>query len=452
MPWPGAVCSERLGASPSEPAPSAPFVIPLSAVTVEGQVDAAAIVAELEKAVPRRVAERRALDVGGLAGRLSFQVDRRAFSLGLEGDALFVGVELRGDASLCKPLGLLGCVEYASCQPAARAKVAMSLLLDERYQLARPLVEIPITRRCTLTALEIDVTGDIAREADRQAAGIRARIVEALPDPGPSVESLWRALGTSVPVGLGVCARVMPKALVQSGPRLAEGVVSLALGVEGEVVIESPCGQAAPSPPLPSPRVERGAVPGVWLRIPLVQSWDEVGRAVARSLALAEPRAGSEVVHVTDVQARPGPGASEGGVTLLVTLAGRVCGQVALDARAVLSPTGDGFALTQVRAAEGEQARAGAVTPGLDLAALAAEIERRAHISAAVDVPGLPRDIDRITAALLGPQPDAAVGDLAPAVRVSMKSAALEDPFSAAAGLTSLIVARGDATARLETR
>jgi hypothetical protein len=454
--WPGALCEVRV---PPAPAPAggsaaAPMRVPTSRVTVDVRVGAGSILEQLERAAPRRVVERRGVGMG-VAGRLSFAVDRGAFQLGLERDDLVVGVELVGDAELCKPLGLFGCVPYASCRPAAHAHAAVSLMLDPAYGLPPSRVDIPITRRCTLTALDIDVTGEVQSEANRQADSIRKQIDGGLPSLALPIASLWKSLGTSVPVGLGACARVYPTAVVQSGPRVREGLITLGVGAEGEVLVESPCRPALPSPPLPPPRLDRTAEPGVDLMVPLVLSWVEVGRAVARSLALAEPVAGREVLHVTDVRAEPAAteeARARGGVRLLLSVAGRVCGELALDATVGAAPSGDALLLLGVAPSAGEQARAAA--PGLDLAELAAVIERLVRIGLPVEVPAIPRNIDRIAAALLGPQGGAGSGSerLTSEINVSMRSASVEHVSSSREGLAAIVHAVGEATVKVRSR
>ncbi|MFO0662005.1 MAG: DUF4403 family protein [Polyangiaceae bacterium] len=137
--------------------------ISTSRVVVEVQVDAPALLGSLEKGVPKRVASARRVSLGD-AGRLSYTVDRGPFSARIENDALVVETRVDASAEICKPLGLLGCVEYATCAPGALAQARLPLLLQPSYRFPPPQVSIPVTRRCTLTALDIDVTGRVQRE------------------------------------------------------------------------------------------------------------------------------------------------------------------------------------------------------------------------------------------------------------------------------------------------
>jgi hypothetical protein len=387
--------------------------------------------------VPKRVVEQRKVDAGA-AGRMDILVDRGPFAVSLAGDELAIEVDLAGEASLCKPLGMFGCVHLASCRPGAHARAAVSLVLTPGLELSPSKVAIPVTRPCTLTALGVDVTGRVQHEADVRAQAIRAEIDRGVPVVQPLAAELWNALGASVPVGAGACARVRPTALVQSGPRRDGDAVALGLGVEGEVVVETPCTPAVRSGPMPAPRLDRSVVPGVELAIPVMASWDEIGHAVARSLAGTEIRAGREVVRITDATIEPA-GAS---ARVIVTVAGRSCGRVAL----IGAPVAD--AVGQVRFPAlapdaGEVARAHAAAPGLDVNELARAVADKLRLPPRLDVAAVPRRIDRTARALL---PRDATG---PDVEIAMHDARVDRAEITPRGLSVVLVATGSATVRL---
>ncbi len=321
------VCASRL--RDDVPPPTAPgvLVVPSSRLVVEIRVDTDGLLAALEAAIPRRVVERRGLVLGD-AGKLDFTVDRGPFELGLAGDRLTLSVDLSGSARLCKPLGGLACVPYASCDPLARGRAEVSLVLGDDLRVPGSRVEIPITRRCTLTALEVDVTKDLEAEAAVRARQIRDEIDQAVPALEPLVRDTWRALATSVALGKHACARIAPTGLVQTGPHLDGRAMRIGVGVTGEVRVESPCRDAPPAPPLPRPSLDRGAAPGLRLTFPAIVSWDEASRAVAERVTGERIEVDGEPLRVTSAVVVP----DGAGLRVRLTLVGRTCGTLTLRA------------------------------------------------------------------------------------------------------------------------
>lgn len=439
--WPGALCEQRLPGAPLA-AEVPPDPQPLrSRVLVEARIEIAAALAELERSLPRRLAERRDVELGD-PGRLSFTIDRGPFSLALSGDELSIDVDLRGQAEVCKPVPLLGCVGYASCSPGGHARASLQLLLGEDYRLLPSRVQIPVTRPCTLSALGIDMTAEVQAQANRQADEIHGRIDGTLPELGETVTALWRSLATTVPLGASSCARISPQEVLQTGPRLGEKYLSVGLGVEGEIAVLAPCLPSPAPSPLPSLRTARDAAPGVDLRIPLRTSWPEVGLALTRALALAEPQAGDEVFHVTEATAAPGP---EGKVRLGFTLAGRSCGQVSFDTTPEARP--DGLFFTRLTPAPGESERLRAAGSRLDLVALGGAVESRLRLPLPAEVSGMHRRIEGLTARLLGGEGDG--GPLRYRLAVKLLPARVEGAQVTREGLAALVAVAGEAVVEL---
>ncbi|MCC6644691.1 MAG: DUF4403 family protein [Polyangiaceae bacterium] len=434
--WPGPLCHARVSGAPAAAAEAAALSVPTSRVMVDVVVPVDAMKAALERAVPAELVDRRGVDVGQ-AGQLSLRVTRGAFAVSARGDDLVVDVDLFGRASFCKPLGLLGCVSYASCEPAAHGRAEVTLALDGQYRLPPSRVEIPITRACTMTALGLDVTDDFSKEAAAQARTIRERIDGGVPAVAELVADLWRALGTSVPLGNGACARLSPRAVVQTGLRARGATLSLGVGAEGEIVVESPCRASAPSATIPPPRITRDAATGVHLEVPVVVSWEQASLALARALSAHEPRVGAERVHVTDARAEP----DGDRVRLVLALSGRTCGQIALTARP--SPREDlaRIDLVELAPLAGESARS-----GLDLELLARELAPHLSLPLPLNPAAVPRRIDKIAATLLAH--DASDPD-APSLQVSMHKASLQRAEVRREGVVGALVADGDATVSL---
>lgn len=410
-----------------------------SRVLIEARMETKKALEELERTLPRRLVERRNVELGD-PGRLSFTIDRGPFSFLLEGEELTVGVDLRGQAEVCKPVAFLGCVGYASCAPEGQARASLKLLLGEDYRLLPSRVQIPVTRPCTLSALGLDMTAEVQAQANRQADEIHQRIDGALPGLGDTIASVWRALSTTVALGNKACARIVPRGVLQTGPRLRDGWLSGALGIEGDIQVQSPCVASSPPPAMPRPRLVQEE-PGVELHIPLVTSWDEVGLTLTRSLALAEPRVGGEIVHITEVRAGPG---NDGKVRLLMTLAGRSCGQVALDAIAEARP--DGLFLRALAPAPGEQERLG----GVAFEGFGAPLEGRLRLPLPAEVSGMHRRIEALTARLL--EPEGAEGGLRYRVSVKLSPVQVERAQISGEGVAALISVKGGVQVDLAPR
>jgi hypothetical protein len=231
---------------------------------------------------------------------------------------------------------------------------------------------------------------------------------------------------------------------VQTGLRQRGGVLSVGLGVGAEVVVESPCGPAAPAGPTPSPRLEPAAEPGIDLVFPTILAWPAVQLAVSRSLSAAEFRAGSEVVHLTDARVVPGP---DGRVALGVVVAGRACGELWFEGSPALR---DGAAtLGDLTPAPGQQESASRVAPGLDLAALGAAIGAKIRVASPVDMAGLPGRIERLSARLLAGE---AAGPLQPEIHVIMGPAHADQALARREGLVVVVRARGEALVKVRPR
>jgi hypothetical protein len=441
--WPGALCDTRFDAAPPAVTEAPALVVPRSRVLVDVQVDTGEVLRELDHAVPRRIAERRGLDIGD-AGRLSFVVDRGPFGVRLAGADLIVEVDLAGEAEVCKPLGLLGCVGYATCSPRAHASAGLRLLIGDDYRLPPSRVTIPVTRPCTLTAFGLDVTGEIQQQTNRQAEAIRSRIDAALPELGPTVEALWKALGTSVPLGGNTCVRIAPREVVQTGPRQSGGVFSVGVGVGAQVVVESPCGPAITAGPTPRPLLDPAAVAGVDLVFPTILGWPTVQLAVARSLATAEFHAGREIVHLTDARVVPG---AEGRVFLGVVAAGRACGELWFEGTPVMRDGAVSFGALEPAPGQAEIARRAA--PGLDLQALGAAIEAKIRVPLPIDIAALPGRVDRLAAQLLAAEP---AGPVHPEIRVGMGPATAEEALVRREGLAVIVRARGESSVKVRPR
>src|SRR5262249_37172610 len=70
----------------------------------------------VEGKVPVRVAEESNRDIG-TPGKLSYTVDRKPFAITVDKGRVILTSDLTAQVHVCKPLGPLGCQEYATCTP-----------------------------------------------------------------------------------------------------------------------------------------------------------------------------------------------------------------------------------------------------------------------------------------------------------------------------------------------
>jgi hypothetical protein len=441
--WPGALCEGRFESSPPPFGVGGNQELPPSRLLVEVGVQAGKLEQALEQGLPERLVERERVDLGD-AGRLLFSLSRQRFRVRLEDGSLSIGVRLAGRAEVCKPVALLGCVAYGSCALIGQATVQFPLELRGDLGLPLPRVQIPVTEPCKLSALGLDLTDEAQGQANRQADEIRRRIKASMPAPGPLVEGAWRAMHTSIPLGGAACARLRPRRLVQSRASEQGGWISFGFGVEGEVSVHAPCEPLDEAPPPTSlPPLERIETdPRLLLALPQEIRWSEVDAILTRSLAPLEPSAGRELVHVTGVRAGP---ADEGArkVRLVLTLAGRWCGAVALDAEVALRP-GELF-LREIQPAPGEALRVGA---SVDLAALGRAIEGRLRLPLPAGMKGMHLRMEDLVKRLV---PEVGVvGEARYRVQVQLGSAQIGRSWVGEGGLIGEVQLQGKARVELE--
>lgn len=406
---------------------------------MDARIETQKLLAELERSFPERLIERSGIPLGD-PGKLAFSIHRGPFFLQLDGDELEIGVDLRGQAEVCKPVALLGCVRYASCAPEGQARASLHLQLDNDYRLHSPRVRIPVTRPCTLSSLGLDMTQEVQQQADKQADEIRQRIERALPGLDDTIISLWRALSTTVALGNKSCAKITPRAVLQAEPRLQNGWLSGAIGVEGQIQIQTPCPDFSEPSALPKPQKVKSD-PGIDLEIPLVISWDEVGFTLTRSLAQTELRWRDEILRVTEVSAGPG---EDGTVRLKVTVVGRLCGSIWLDA----TPEArlDGIVLHSLELTPSEQERLGVST----LQWHRGGIERRLRLPLPVEVNGMHRRMEVLVMRLLGQE--GLQGELRSRLGVKLQPIQTAQALVAREGLVALISVTGEAHVELSPR
>jgi hypothetical protein len=264
-----------------------------------------------------------------------------------------------------------------------RASVPLWLRPDYRFDRSR--VSLEFTKGCKVRALggmlRIDVTPMLESAIAPQLERVRREIDSRLPDVRADVERAWRKLSTPRALPLGGCIVIEPAGLVQGPMRESSGTAharfALLARPELRVDCSSPPAAAAPLPPLsadPALPDEDSVTLG------MVQPLTSLARAFEAATPEASAGARFHVAEAT-IEALGARVAAE------LTLAGDVCGAVALHAKPTFSEEEDVIELAagELDARESERVRAA----GLDPAQLARQLTQLPRVTVPLSVPML---------------------------------------------------------------
>jgi len=423
------VCAVRI-AEPDLPETSLPvaFDVPQSEVVVGISFDAATLTNRLAKEVPPRVASARNVDAG-IAGKLTYHIDRSPFSVAVHERRLFVSTHLTSRADMCKPLGPLGCVDYAHCSPEAQATASIPLSLGSTYRLGPANVAIRVTRPCRVGA--VDATSRIQLGADQQARRLQQRINALLPSFADDAQVLWNAMGVHVPLDLDTRLRITPHDVVEGTPSKNGSLITIPLGVRGTVRIEPRQGKRDDLGAIPPPRSEPGLAPGLRLIVPIGVDLDAIDADLSRSV-----RDGAESAYASTIlSVRTRPDAD--GLLLLVSIKGPSCGVIAFRATPAFDQTSGRIVLSEVAPLPQETSRVRALDPTLDLHQMAAILQHRGRIALPVDPFAIPQGLERSVELLASKE--------GPDVQLDVSEAAVDRVIVTGDGVAAIVNVHGNA-------
>jgi hypothetical protein len=405
--------------------PSAPPPREGSALIAELGVELAPVRARLEREVPKRLGQGTNEPIGA-PGKLTYAVDRGAFTIAVRGDDVVLRMPFSATASVCKPSGLLGCVTYGRCAPAGVVEAKIAGRLGETWSLGPARADVIITKRCVMTALEVDVTPQLESRARAEVKKAEQKINAALPNPRPVAEDAWRKLQAPVPLG-DACLILEPKSVTQGPPKVVDDVLVTRVRVDASPTLRAPC-PAAPEPtPLPK-LAQAPELPSAFgLHLAVAEGSAQVDAQVSASLT--DVRGGA--LRVTSARAR----SAKEGLVLDADVVGPSCGTVRFVADVAWDPKRRAVVASAVRPMDGEQARLGAA---VDLAALGKAIGARLAI-------GLPFDDEAIERNLADAAKLAADGPVT--VSITVRERASEGLFLLGDGLEGRFRAEGTARA-----
>jgi hypothetical protein len=424
---PQTTCAVRIE-EPTLPPPSPPALpeIPASEIVVGISLDTATLTRRLGEEVPPRVAHGRNVDAG-VAGRLSFRIDRSPFSVAIRGRNLVISTQLDGQADLCKPLGPLGCVHYAECSPRALATASIPLSLGPAYRPGPASVHIQVTRPCEIGG--VDASAHMQKEAHRQARRLEARVNALLPSFAKDAQALWNAMGVHVPLGIDSRLRISPSHVVEGPARDDGSSLTIPLGVRADLRIEPRQGERDDPGPIPPPRFEPELPSAVQLHVPIEVDVAGIDASLSRSVRDVS----DDAPKILSVRSQP----DADGLRLLLSVKGYSCGTVAFRATPVFHEGSGRLRLSEVAPLSSEVARVKAIDPDLDLVRIARAVEARASIPLPVDPSTIPLGLERAVE-LLAPKQG-------PEVRLQVRDATVRSVTVTPQGVAVIVHLQGQA-------
>ncbi|MEO7091694.1 MAG: DUF4403 family protein [Polyangiales bacterium] len=299
--------------------PNAPSPIASSQIPVEVRVELAIARKTVESQVPKRVGAASGVPIG-TAGRVTYTIDRGPFSFVMVGESLVARTDLTITASVCKPVPGLGCVQYGSCTPLARVDAALPTQLTDQYALKASTVSIVVTRRCLMTALDIDVTPILESKAAEEAKKLKAKIDGSLPNPRKEVAHAWDLAQTSLPLGKDACVQLHPRSLVQGPTSIVKDQLVARFAVVAEPTVDSPCGDEPQPTPLPPLARDTKLDPRFAVHLPVRVATSSIEAAWQKALAGKSFDAGPALT-IQKIAARP----SSVGLDLDLDVNGTAC-------------------------------------------------------------------------------------------------------------------------------
>jgi hypothetical protein len=285
---------------------------------------------QLESRIRPQLAEGRVRI--GPAGTITYSAVRGELALSVSRTALVVEMPVQARAEACR-----GERCYASCEPQALVRAEVPLLLRPDYRFEKATVSARFTRGCKVRALggflTLDVTPTLEAQLEPELQKVARDIDRQLPDVTAEVARTWDELSKARDLPLGACLALQPIGVVQGPFTASTQTLQARFAVLATPELRAPCGETTSARPLPPLQTdlalpEQGVV-HLGLVTPLA--------SVARAFETNQPAAGTgRAFHVTRAEVTP----RGDDVHAELTLAGEICGSVALGAS--LSFSGDG--------------------------------------------------------------------------------------------------------------
>jgi hypothetical protein len=348
-----------------------PTIAP-SLIVAEGDLDLARLRKELETRTPKRLAQENQRPIGA-AGRVSYTVDRGPFTTMLRDEKLVVRTDLVIHARVCKPAGPFGCVEYGQCSPTAYVEASLSTRLGSKLEVAPTKVDFVVTKRCTMTALAVDVTPILESKGRAAARDLEKKIDGAIPALQPYARKGWKAMQT--PLSLGdACLVLAPKSIAQGPTRLVDDHLRLRFGVRAEPRVALPCPAKIDETELPELARDDAMPASFSLDLPVSIDWANARAQSNDALAAAD----LGLAHIERVDVAP----TRDALGIVTSVSGRACGSLGFDATLAWDATKRRVVASSVNARSESKARSGSL---VDADAIAKGVRERLALSLPMD-------------------------------------------------------------------
>lgn len=342
-------CSVRLpprGATPlAASAPARPA--PASQLVVHAEMSLSPLRQTLEKRIQQRLAQGR---VGiGPGGTITYSVDRGALSVSVSRNALVVETPVQARAEACRAARC-----YASCEPQALVRAEVPLLLRKDYRFEKASVAARFTRGCKVRALggllTLDVTPTLEAQLEPELQKVAREIDEQLPNLTAEVGKAWNELAKTHDLPLGACLTLQPFGVVQGPLSASTQVLEARFAVLATPELRAPCGDARPTIALPPLQTDLSLPAEGLVHLGLVTPLS----SIARAFETAKPSAASGKSFRTS----HAEVASDGDkIAAELTLAGNVCGDLALGASLTFGADSGSIELSNPTVSEAERER-----------------------------------------------------------------------------------------------
>lgn len=282
VPLPGTAesCQTAWTSEPPVSSPAASLTWPRSRLWIRGRVAQTDLMEELERRVPRVLADRQTRSVGSF-GRVTYSVRRLSPRLVARTRELEIQVPLEATVELCKPFGST-CLRYGGCEPAFLSAFRVPSVVGADYRMAVPRGSIEATRRCVIG---LDVTPQILREADKELRAVERQLARSLPDLRPVAQALWDGVQRPQPLADDQCLRFVPDVLAHAPVRLNGEQLEVRLGLSGVVELAD-CDAGASRAVLPPLFREESPPASSELWVPRRVAFHTLGQAIEEQLGL----------------------------------------------------------------------------------------------------------------------------------------------------------------------
>lgn len=185
--------------------PVHPYSPPDSRLGVSVSVHEDHIQREIGKRVPTTLATGKGQAIGA-AGKVSYTVKRKGFSVRSGEDEISVTTSLFGEVDVCKPIGAM-CLRYGSCRPEWAVRVGLPTDWA-RDPSIRPSTLVEVSKGCVLRPVGYNATPELERITRQQASKVRSQIRQEVRRIERELSFGWERLRRPISLAGGGCVRL----------------------------------------------------------------------------------------------------------------------------------------------------------------------------------------------------------------------------------------------------